>query len=130
VDTSVLCAPAPAGWSATTPAVGGTGNVVFTKGTSAAGELASFTIVVNVNASAADGSSISNTVDVTSDTPDANTANNSDTETTQVDTQADLSIAKNDSPDPVVAGTNLTYTLDFTNAVASDAQNVAITDAV
>ncbi len=45
-------------------------------------------------------------------------------------TEADLSVTKTDSPDPVIAGTNLTYTLNFASSGPSDAQNVSITDAV
>ena len=42
--------------------------------------------------------------------------------------QADLSISKVDSPDPVVAGNFLTYTLTVSNAGPDDAQNVILTD--
>ena len=41
---------------------------------------------------------------------------------------ADLSITKSDSPDPVVAGSNLTYTLAVTNNGPSDATGVTVTD--
>lgn len=41
---------------------------------------------------------------------------------------AGLSITKSDSSDPVLAGTNLTYTLVVSNAGPSDAQNVVVTD--
>jgi uncharacterized repeat protein (TIGR01451 family) len=41
---------------------------------------------------------------------------------------ADLSITKTDSPDPVVAGNDLTYTITVSNAGPSDAQNVQVTD--
>src|SRR5436190_8207269 len=41
----------------------------------------------------------------------------------------DLSIAKTDSPDPVVAGSNLTYTITVTNpGGGNDASNVVVTD--
>jgi len=42
--------------------------------------------------------------------------------------QSDLSIHKSDSPDPVTAGGNLTYTLVVTNNGPSTAQNVTVTD--
>lgn len=45
-----------------------------------------------------------------------------------VRTVADLAVAKYDTPDPVVAGTTLTYTIVVTNYGPSDAQNVVITD--
>ena len=40
----------------------------------------------------------------------------------------DLSIAKTDSPDPVIAGKSVTYTLTFTNNGPSDATGVTVTD--
>jgi uncharacterized repeat protein (TIGR01451 family) len=41
---------------------------------------------------------------------------------------ADLSVTKSDSPDPVTAGANLTYTLTVSNAGPSDAQTVSLAD--
>ena len=41
---------------------------------------------------------------------------------------ADLSITKSDSPDPVVAGSQLTYTITVTNAGPSTAHAVNVTD--
>jgi len=40
----------------------------------------------------------------------------------------DLSITKTDSPDPVVVGNNLTYTIKVTNTGANDASSVVVTD--
>ena len=45
-----------------------------------------------------------------------------------MNTSADLEIVKTDSPDPVLAGNNLTYTLSVTNVGPSDAQTVSLTD--
>jgi len=42
--------------------------------------------------------------------------------------EADLAVSKFDSPDPVAAGTVLTYTLNYTNTGACDAHSVYITD--
>jgi len=47
-----------------------------------------------------------------------------------VATGADLSIQKTDSPDPVLVGDLLTYTLDVANAGPEDATNVVVTDAL
>jgi uncharacterized repeat protein (TIGR01451 family) len=47
-----------------------------------------------------------------------------------VNNAADLSVTKSDSPDPVSAGTNLTYTLTAFNAGPGDAHNVALTDVI
>ena len=41
--------------------------------------------------------------------------NGSNTTSTTVNTAADLSITKSDSPDPVTAGNNLSYTITVTN---------------
>ena len=43
--------------------------------------------------------------------------------------QANLSMTKSDSPDPIVPGANITYTLNFTNGGPDSAANVSVTDA-
>jgi len=43
---------------------------------------------------------------------------------------ADLSVTKTDSPDPVLAGSNVTYTITVQNLGPQDANNVALSDAV
>ena len=57
-------------------------------------------------------------------------ANNTATQATTVATLADIQVTKADSPDPVIAGQNLTYTITVTNAGPSDAQNVQFFDSV
>ena len=109
--------------------LGNTGSqITDTIGTLAAGATASFTLVGHVNASAANGSTLSNSATVSATTTDPTLGNNSGTAVTTVTTQADLSLTKTDSPDPVFVGNNLTYTLAFANNGASDAQNATITD--
>ncbi len=46
----------------------------------------------------------------------------------QLQPEADLSITKQDSPDPVTVGQNLTYTLEVSNAGPSAASNVQVVD--
>ena len=41
---------------------------------------------------------------------------------------ADLAVTKVDSPDPVVAGANLTYTIGVTNLTAAEATTVSLSD--
>ena len=48
-NTTFVSVVTPAGWSATTPAVGATGTITFTRATFAAGGTANFTVVVNVD---------------------------------------------------------------------------------
>ena len=117
----------------TTPAVGGTGSVTANRSTFAAGASATFTLVVKVNANTPDGTVISNTVTISSDTCEVNPDNNSATATTHVKAPtptADLSVTKTGSPDPVQAGSDITYTIVVANAGPNDAQNVTLSDAV
>src|SRR6185312_11781962 len=129
-STTFVSLTVPAGWSCTTPAVGGTGPINCTKATLAAGGSAIFTLVVTVAPSTADGATISNTATAATTTTDPSGGNNSATATTAVQTRADLSVTKTDSPDPVTAGTNLTYTITLTNNGPSDAQAVSLADSV
>jgi uncharacterized repeat protein (TIGR01451 family) len=131
VGTTFVSFTAPAGWTTSTPAPGGTGTVTATIPTFADGASAVFTLVVNVNAALPAGT-ITNTATVTSSTSDPKAANNSDTETTSVNAAptADLSVTKTDSPDPVTAGSNLTYTLIVSNAGPNAASGLTLTDVV
>lgn len=111
------------------PPTGSTGTVTANLGTMGPLDpLAVITLVVNVNAAA--GSSVTNTASVSSQTADSNLANNSATATTSVTTTAstDLSITKTDSPDPVLSGNNLTYTITVDNIGPNNATNVEISD--
>jgi uncharacterized repeat protein (TIGR01451 family) len=72
---------------------------------------------------------VSNTTSVSSTTNDQNLANNTATAGTSIiNPSADVTITKTDSPDPVVAGTNLTYTITAINNGPSTAPNVVVTD--
>ncbi len=64
---------------------------------------------------------LSNSATVSSTTSDPVAANNTDTETTTVNASADLRVTKSDSPDPVFAGNNVTYTITVYNDGPSDA---------
>jgi uncharacterized repeat protein (TIGR01451 family) len=129
--TFVSVAPDPA-FSCTTPQVGGTGTVTCNaSGALPSGVSATFTVVVQVNASAPPGLPISNHATVSTDTTDPNPGNNAATEPTSVvGAPADLSMTKSDAPDPVAAGTNLTYTITLHNNGPNAAQNVTMSDAV
>jgi len=122
---------APSGWTCSTPAVGGTGTVTCAAGPAiAVGAPATFTLVVQVSAAASAGSTITNTASVTSAGNETSTANNSASANTTVATRADLAVAKSDSPDPVLAGGDITYTLVVTNNGPSGATNATLTDVV
>src|SRR5262245_28379627 len=115
----------------TTPPVGGTGTIAATIGGFSAGATATFILVVNVNSGTANGTILTNTATVSSGSSDPNAANNSDTETTTVQSgisAADLSLTKSDLPDPAAAGSNISYTMTVTNAGPSAAASVSLTD--
>src|SRR5207244_442923 len=121
--------PAQTSFVSATPSQGSCSSAVSCSlGTLAPGGSATITIVVHVDSTAS--GSLSNTATVSSDQPDGDSANNSATEKTAVAQNADLLITKSDSPDPVVAGTDLTYTLKVTNNGPSTASNVTVSDPV
>ena len=65
---------------------------------------------------------------VSSTTLDDDLSDNLDTIVTAISASADLSVTKTDSPDPVLAGDDLTYTITVSNGGPSSAQDVVITD--
>ena len=69
-----------------------------------------------------------NDATVSSTTADPDTGDNTDTVTTSVSTDADLSVTSLDSPDPVLAGRPLTYTLTVRNDGPSTARDVRLVD--
>ena len=68
------------------------------------------------------------TVDVASTSNDPTPGNNTASASTTVAARADLSIAVTDTPDPVVAGGTLTYTVNVTNLGRSTAPATTVTD--
>jgi len=109
------------------PSQGSCADATCTLGTLPAGNIARITVTTQVNSRILPGTTLSAIARATSTTPDPNSANNTATAFTTVQTQADLSLTLRDEPDPVVAGTLLTYTLTLTNAGPSDARGVVLT---
>ena len=127
---------APTGWACNpTIAVGGTGTFTCTLNfnqTLAVGAVVNFPLVVTVNAGTAPGTIITESPSIASSVTDPNPANNTATVTTLVasPSQADVSISKTASPEPVNQGTNLTYTIIVTNNGPAIAQGVTVTDPI
>jgi uncharacterized repeat protein (TIGR01451 family) len=128
-NTTFVSFTAPAGWTVTTPAVGGTGTVTAINPSLAAAVTGSFTLVLSVNPGTWVGGMLTNTATIASSTTDPDPGNNSATETTDVRSpQADLAVTKAGFPNPVAAGGNITYTMAIANAGPDAAADVTLTD--
>lgn len=101
----------------------GTDTITCSLGGLSASTSATVTIVVTPMV----GGTIINTASVSSDMPDPDMANNTDVENTTV-IAADLSVTKRDSPDPVLVGSPLTYTIAVLNNGPSPVSGVVLTD--
>lgn len=107
-------------------ATNASGTVTGALGNLASGASATVTITATVGASAT--SPISNTATVTGTETDSDSSDNTSTTSTVATPQVDLAITQTDSPDPVIAGNQLTYTITVTNNGPSTATNVTVTD--
>ena len=120
--------PASATYDSATPSQGScspvSGTVTCNFGSLANGASATATIRVRPQAEG----SITNTANVTANETDPNTANNQASASTTVNPATDLAVTKTDSPDPVLAGNNLTYNLTAQNNGPSAATGVTVTD--
>jgi uncharacterized repeat protein (TIGR01451 family) len=124
--TKFVSATAPPGWTSTTPAVGGTGTVTFSKATMAAQQSEGFRVVLSVNSDVPDGSSITNFAQASTGTPETNPADNSAGASTRVSTAAELQVTNVPNPNPVDPGTDMTYGMSAINSGAFDAQDVVL----
>ena len=125
--TTFVSLTSPAGWSCTTPAAGAGGTISCSRSSLPIGS-AIFTLTVAVDPAVASGSMLTNTASVATSAIDSNSANDSGTVMTTVTTAADLQLAKSATPDPVVAGETLAWTIDLANAGPSNAANVTLSD--
>jgi uncharacterized repeat protein (TIGR01451 family) len=119
----------PAGVTFVSATNGGTeagGAVTWNLGTLALGGMTSVMVTVTVDSSTT--ANLNNTVTVSTDADDANSANDTANEATTVNTEIDLSVTKTDAVDPVASGTPLVYTINVANAGPSDATDVVVTD--
>ncbi len=86
------------------------------------------TVLIKVDVSAATPQTVNDDAKVTTDSADPDSSNNEDQDSLDFAGAADLSITKSDDPDPVVAGANLTYTINVSNSGPSTAVNVVVSD--
>ena len=129
-NTTFVSLTAPSGWSCATPLPGNLGNVVCTNADMAGLSSANFSLVVKVNTGVANGTVITGTANVNSSVIDPNSANNSATVTTLVGGSGpDLTVTNTDTPNPVQAGNNITYTQVVTNTGSTAITNGTFTEA-
>jgi len=118
-----------AGWTCPTPPGPPITSIACTNPSLAPGAVAVFTLGVTVDPAAANGTVITNTATASAATADPNPGNNTATATTTVGVgSADIGITKTDSPDPVSAGTDLSYTITATNAGPTNAASLSVSD--
>ena len=115
--------------SCATPAPGTNGAVDCGLPTLSSGTSVVLVLTAGVSSSVANGTTLANTATMDSDTGDPSAANNTSTSTSTVSAQADLSVTKT-GPAALSPGQNATFTITITNNGPSDAQTVALTDAV
>jgi len=124
-NTTYASVIAPAGWTCTTPAVGGTGNVTCTDPTFAVGDAANIVVVVNVPASV-----VASTITANSTLSATNSVNiSSTTVVTTVGIACDLAVTNSGVPSPVTAGATITYTQTVTNLGPSNCSSGTFTEA-
>jgi len=102
------------------------GTVDCDLGSIISGDTVSFTLTFDIDSSAM--GDLVNDVTVDSTTVDPDDSNNEASEDTTVNTEADLSITKTDTQDPIVAGEQVTYSIEVSNNGPSDAQDVEVVD--
>ncbi|MBB6236584.1 putative repeat protein (TIGR01451 family), partial [Pedobacter sp. AK013] len=124
----------PAGFTATTfTAATGTYNQTngnWTGLTLSNGQSTTLTITGTVAANASGTLNNSATVTAPSGTTDTNTGNNTATDATTINRSIDFAIAKTSTPNPVIAGEALTYTITLTNNGTSQLLNTDIVKVV
>ena len=123
----------PANWTCgTTPAVGGTGQVICTANANVNSGVASgnFTYAVTVSAGTAAGTTITNTADVTSQTSDSTPSNNVTTTSVLVEVtgDADMALSMTAAPTPVFVSSPLSYTIQVQNLGLAAGTAVTVTD--
>ena len=127
-----LSFPGGSGWTCNAPAVGGTGTISCSNPDFANAASTTFMVAVAVNTGVATGTVITDIDNSTAGNNDPNLANNTAIVQTTVGlaTSADLSITNTATPNPVIAGNNITYTVVVKNNGAAPAATVAFSEAI
>ncbi len=129
-NTTFVSLAAPSGWSCIAPGVGSSGSVVCTNVDMAGSTAATFTLVTKVNTGVANGTIIIEGASVSSSAIDPNSANNSASVSTVVGitSGAQMTVTNTLTPDPVVAGNDITYLQTATNVGSAAATNATLSE--
>jgi uncharacterized repeat protein (TIGR01451 family) len=125
-----LAVPVPAGTtfvSTTAPCALAAGTVTCALGTVAANDSDVRLLDFVFRANGPGPTAVTATATLTASN-DTNPANNTQSQTTTVVQGGDLSLVKSGAPDPVVGGSNVTYTLTASNAGPNDSGAIVVTD--
>ncbi len=108
------------------------GVVTWNLGALAPGASGSVSVTVQVDAlfPAAGTYTLTNAVTISTPTPGDDPSNNSGSDTTTVDAAPELALTKAAAPNPVPAGDQVTYTIDWSVSGSAPAVNLTLTDAV
>jgi len=111
------------------PLPGNSGTITCTINSLGNGVSATFSLVLNVDSTFADGGTLTNTANLSSDSGDANPNNNSSSTSATVTGVTDIAVTKT-APATVDAGTNLSWTITVQNLGANAALNTQLSDTI
>jgi uncharacterized repeat protein (TIGR01451 family) len=126
--TTFVALTPPAGWNCSTPIPGASGTITCSLSAPMnPAAQATFTVVSNVPASIAGGTTLTTTVSVSAAT-DTTPANDSASASVTTSAVADIGVTKVRTPSLVIPGGPLHYAISVTNNGPSDAASVTMTD--
>ncbi len=129
--TTFLSLTPSAGWTCTTPAVGSGGDVDCSTDSMAAFSAATFTLQVVFDDNLQDGTVVTNAATAGFGNPRGEPGRRDrhpPAPRSASLTDADLSVSKSGTPEPVLPGDNLTYTITVNNAGPADAATMTLDD--
>jgi uncharacterized repeat protein (TIGR01451 family) len=129
-NTTFVSIAAPPGTTCTTPAVGSAGAISCTSTTASSGSATTITLVVQVTAGTASGTTITDTANVTSTNQAYGTNSASVTDVVATAAQADIVLSTAATPLSVLAGNDITYTQSISNNGPAAAANLSFTEAI
>jgi uncharacterized repeat protein (TIGR01451 family) len=126
--STFLSLAAPAGWTATAPSVGATGNVSASLASLDSGASAVFSLVVRANVNTPSGATLTAIASVSSDTIDSNQANNQAEASAAVAQapSASATVAISGNINSATVGQSVTYTVTALNSSGQTATGVVV----